>query len=243
MLSIYKPCAFTGFSKASWMCPTWSLISVWLHMYLRVSVFWNLSTMRLLNLIWRKLWAWLEGIWDLDHKTQSVEPAPCSPGSLGCCRGILVPPASHGIWRELGPALSGSKTPSFMVHWLGNDTAQAGGPERHLKDASFQEIIFPLMKEIDDKLLLFLTLRQKTLTWVFSPCRQTVPCLITQCCLCLPAVPSSCNVSTLQYLFILLETGSWIVQNYWYHQEMVREFTFIGKKCGYIRINATCLLS
>lgn len=32
----------------------------------------------------------------------------------------------------------------------------------------------------------------------FSPCRQTVPGPITQCCLSLPAVPSSCNVSILQ---------------------------------------------
>lgn len=91
MLSIYKPHAFTGFSKASWMCPTSCLTSAWLCMYLWVSVFLNLCTMRLLNLIWSRLWAWLTGIWDLDHKTQSVELAPCSPGSLGCWTGTLVP--------------------------------------------------------------------------------------------------------------------------------------------------------
>lgn len=168
MLSIYKPHAFTGFSKASWMCPAWCLTSVWLCMYLGVSVLLNLCTMRLLNLIWSRLWAWLEGIWDLDRKTQCVEAALCSPGSLGCCRRTLVPPGSLKTWRELGPALSESKVPSSVVywhnrHWLGNDTAQAGGPERHLKAASFQRIIFPLMKEIE----FFLTLRQKTLMWVF----------------------------------------------------------------------------
>lgn len=158
MRSIYKPHAFTGFSKASWMCPTWCLTSAWLCMYLRVSVFLNLCTMRLLNLIWSRLWAWLVGIWDLDHKTQSVEPAPCSPGSLGCWTGTLVPSgagASSQPW-DVGPAVSESKAPSFVVYWhnrrwLGNDTAQAGGPERHLKAASFQGIIFPLMKEINDK--------------------------------------------------------------------------------------------
>lgn len=112
MLRIYKPRAFTGFSKASWMFSTWCLTSVWLCIYLRINVFLNLCTKRLLNLIRSRLWAWLEEIWVLDHKTQSVEPAWSSLGSLGCCTGVLyrcqvelVPPASHGMWRELRPAL------------------------------------------------------------------------------------------------------------------------------------------
>lgn len=156
MQSICKPRAFTGFSKALWMCPTWCLTSVWLCMYLLVSVFLNLSTMRLQNLIWSRLWAWLEGIWDLDHKTQSVEPAQCSPGSLGCCTGTLVPSgagASSQPWdvEGAGPCSVWEKAPCFEVYWHLGDTAQAGGPERHLKAASLQGIIFPLMEEINDK--------------------------------------------------------------------------------------------
>lgn len=116
MPSIYKPRAFTGCSKALWMCPTWCLTSVWLCMYLGVSVLLNLCTTRLLNLIWSRLWAWLEGIWDLDHKTQCVEPAWAPLGAWDVvegrwCRVELVPPGSHGTGRELGPALRAKPRP------------------------------------------------------------------------------------------------------------------------------------
>lgn len=108
MLSIYKPRTFTGFSKALWMYPTWCLTSVWLCIYLQASVFLSICTVKLLNQIWSRLCAWLEGIWDLDHKTQSVEPVPSSSGSLGCCTGTLVPSgtdASNQPWDGEGAGL------------------------------------------------------------------------------------------------------------------------------------------
>lgn len=52
-----------------------------------------------------------------------------------------------------------------------------------------------------NKLIFFLTLRQKTLMWIFPHADRPVPGLMTQCCLSLPAAPSSCNVCTLQVAY------------------------------------------
>lgn len=162
-------------------------------------------------------WTWSEagwghnlkgfGIWTIKPEVWSQHWVPLGAWDVvqeHWCQVELVPPARHGMGRELGCALSESKASSFVVywhnrHWLGNDTAQTGGPERHLKAASFQGIIFPLMKEINDKWISILcNVEAKDPNVGFSPCRQIVPGPITQCCLSLPAVPSSCNVSTMQ---------------------------------------------
>ena len=136
MQSIYKSRAYTGFSKDLWMCQTWCLTSVGPLMYLRLSVFLNLCTIRLLNLIQSRLQSWLEWIWDLDHKTQTVEP--CSncrahlaawdvgrwDRNMGAVRSWLLWRACRGTRRELGPVLPESK--STVLRDLFIDTTYVG---------------------------------------------------------------------------------------------------------------------
>lgn len=90
-----------------------------------------------------------------------------------------------------------------------------------------------------NKSVFFLTLRQKTLVWVFPHAHRlylfTYPDAVCPSQLLLAAVmcpPSkvapfvTCKSSKYCATFMLLETGSCNG----YHQEMVREFRFIGNK-------------